>query len=221
MLKQIVCLSDTHGQHRRIRVPDGDILIVAGDLTAYGKRSEYRYFNEWLGELPHKHKIVIAGNHDKAIYYMPKESAQRRLSNAVYLLDSEVTVEGIRIYGSPWTPNFCNWYFMLDRGPKIRAKWDLIPQGIDILVTHGPPIGYLDWAQYSSEHMGCEELRLAVERMKPKLHVFGHNHMDRGEARNENTLFMNVSVCEDGTGAVHDPMVVHWPFDVWGEETLL
>lgn len=218
MLVQIVCLSDTHGQHRRIRVPDGDILIVAGDLTVYGKRSEYRYFNEWLGELPHKHKIVIAGNHDKAIYYMPKESAQRRLSNAIYLLDSEVTVEGIRIYGSPWTPNFLNWYFMLDRGPQIRAKWDLIPQGIDILVTHGPPIGYRDWSSFSSVNMGCEELRKAVGRVKPKLHVFGHNHGDYGEAHNEYTLFVNASTCNEGYEPRQEPIVIHWPFDLWEKE---
>jgi len=215
MLTQIVCISDTHGRQGALRVPDGDILIVAGDLTAYGKRSEYRRFNTWLEELPHKHKIVIAGNHDKALYYMPKESSQERLSNATYLMDDEVTVEGIRIYGSPWTPTFYHWYFMLDRGPEIRAKWDLIPEGIDILVTHGPPAGYCDWSYYSETYMGCEELRAAVERVQPKLHVFGHNHSDYGQARNANTLFVNASVCTESYEPMNDPVVIHWPFEVW------
>lgn len=215
MLVQIVCVSDTHGRQGMLRVPDGDILLIAGDLTVFGKNSEYRRFNDWLEELPHKHKIVIAGNHDKALYYKPKESAQRCLSNATYLLDSEVTVEGIRIYGAPWTPTFGGWYFMLDRGPAIKRKWDLIPEGIDILVTHGPPVGYLDWGHYSGMHMGCEELRAAVERVKPKIHVFGHNHGDYGEARNEHTLFVNASVCTEEYLPTNDPVVLHWPFDLW------
>lgn len=214
-IKRIVCMSDLHGQWYDVQVPDGDLLIIAGDNTVHGNSGEYRYFDRWLGKLPHRYKVVIAGNHDKKLYYMPAESAQRALSNCIYLYDREVELEGIRIYGSPWTPIFMKWYFMKDRGPDIRKKWDLIPDGIDILVTHGPPIGYGDFSTYKHARMGCEELRAAVDRIRPKLHVFGHNHGGAGEARNEHTLFVNASVLDEGYNPVHKPIVIDWPIDLW------
>jgi Icc-related predicted phosphoesterase len=131
------------------------------------------------------------------------------------LQDKEVEFEGIRIYGSPWTPTFFQWFFMKDRGPAIRKKWDLIPQGIDILVTHGPPIGYGDFSSYQSARMGDEELREAVDRIRPKLHVFGHNHGGYGESRNEHTLFVNASSCDEGYNPSNAPVVVDWPIDLW------
>jgi len=214
-IRRIVCMSDLHGQWADVRVPDGDLLIIAGDNTVYGKGFEYEYFNAWLGGLRHPNKVVIAGNHDKWLYLHNPHECQNMLSNCTYLYDREIEVDGIRIYGSPWTPTFFDWYFMKDRGPDIRKKWDKIPAGIDILVTHGPPIGYGDMSTFQNARMGCEELREAVDRIRPKLHVFGHNHGGYSEARNEHTLFVNASTCNEGYKPVNKPIVIEWPIDLW------
>lgn len=98
---RVICLSDTHGKHGRVEVPDGDLLIHCGDLTKHGTAAEIIEFNEWLGTLPHPWKIVVAGNHDEAFEYEP-ERARKLMTNAVYLEDSETTAAGLRVWGSPW-----------------------------------------------------------------------------------------------------------------------
>jgi len=140
---KLITISDTHGLHWSLDIPDGDVLIHAGDLTDRGILEEVSEFNTFLGTLPHPHKIVIAGNHDLCFedYRMDCEEA---LTNCIYLQDQEVTIDGVRFYGSPWQPWFYDWAFNLERGPEIRAKWDLIPEGTDVLITHGPPYGIGD-----------------------------------------------------------------------------
>ncbi len=215
---KLVLMSDTHGYHNSIsRVPDGDILLHSGDFTTYGAMDEVRKFDDWLGTLPHQHKVVIAGNHDGWLEKADATGKKAVFSNAIYLEDSEVTIEGIRIYGAPWTPLFFDWHFMLERGADIQRKWDLIPSGIDILVTHGPPHGRLDYSKYSKQHVGCEELLKVVERVQPKLHVFGHIHGTYGLAQGEHTLFANASTCNEGYKPVQEPLVVEWPVKpLWG-----
>jgi len=213
---KLVLLSDTHGYHKDIpQVPNGDLLIVSGDITTYGKMDEVQAFDSWLGTLPHKYKVVIAGNHDGWLERADPLVKLAVFSNALYLEDTETNVEGLRIYGAPWTPMFYNWHFMLDRGPDLRQKWNLIPAGIDILVTHGPPHGYLDFGVYQKAPVGCEELREVVARIKPKLHVFGHVHGSYGLARNKHTLFANASTCNEGYKPIQEPLVVDWPIQLW------
>jgi predicted phosphodiesterase len=153
---KIISISDTHGLHPSMKIPDGDLLVHAGDLTRHGTLDDVREFNTFLGTLPHPHKIVIAGNHDFCFedYRMDCEDA---LTNCIYLQDQEVTIDGVRFYGSPWQPWFYDWAFNLDRGPEIRAKWDLIPEGIDILITHGPPYGIGDLTT-RGDNAGCQDL---------------------------------------------------------------
>jgi predicted phosphohydrolase len=119
MKLMIVAIADSHGLHRKLRIPDGDILIHAGDLTRSGNIGELDEFNEFLGGLPHRHKIVIAGNHDFCFENNMEESA-RRLTNAVYLQDAETVIKGIKFYGSPWQPWFYDWAFNLPRGEALR-----------------------------------------------------------------------------------------------------
>lgn len=190
---KVVCWSDTHNHHQQIKVPDGDILIHAGDLTSRGTLDSITRFNEHLATLPHRHKVVIAGNHDFGFERQP-EAARALITNAIYLEDEEVELEGIRIYGSPWQPWFYNWAFNLQRGEEIRAKWDLIPEGIDILVTHGPPYGYLDRTD-SGEAVGCQDLLEVVNKIRPKYHIFGHIHEAYGTDSNGVTTFINASSC--------------------------
>lgn len=201
---RIVCLSDTHGRHRRVDVPDGDVLVFAGDLTAHGKLAEVREFDDWLGGLPHRHKVVIAGNHDFAFQEQPA-AARHLLTNAVYLEDEATTVAGLRVWGSPWQPWFGGWAFNLARGPEIAAKWALIPPDTDILITHGPPDGRLD-VNSGGMTCGCRDLLDRVLEVRPRLHVFGHIHESRGRADTDGITFVNAAV-PYGEGAVQ---VVEW-----------
>jgi predicted phosphohydrolase len=205
---RIVCISDTHGLHDQVDVPPGDILIHAGDLTRTGDLDDVVLFSDWLGQLPHRHKIVIAGNHDWAFERQP-ERARALLLGCIYLEDQETTVEGLRIWGSPWQPWFFDWAFNLERGPEIRAKWDLIPEGIDLLITHGPPRGQGDWT-INNEAAGCVDLLDAVARVRPRWHVFGHIHEGYGISEADGTTFINASICTVGYQPTNKPIV----FDV-------
>lgn len=190
---KIVCISDTHNKHREIEVPEGDILIHAGDFSGRGKADELRVFNHWLGELPHRHKIIIAGNHD-FLFERDPLLARSLISEAIYLENESVEIEGLRIYGSPATPWFFNWAFNYHRGPEIKAIWNRIPQAIDILITHGPAFGILDQLA-NGKHAGCEMLARWFETRDPApaLHVFGHIHEAAGRIQKDQTTFINAS----------------------------
>ncbi len=203
---KIVAISDTHNRHRDVEIPEGDVLVHAGDITAHGTLEEVEAFNAYLGELPHPQKIVIAGNHDFCLEQTPEASA-RLLSNATYLQDQATTVDGFLFYGSPWQPWFCNLAFNLRRGAEIRAKWDLIPDGVDVLITHGPPRGFGDRTSIG-QRVGCHDLLDAVERIEPRLHVYGHIHEAAGTFSNGVTTFLNACVFDRYSGPVFEPSVV-------------
>ncbi len=190
---RIVCLSDTHTRHWDVNVPHGDILIHAGDFTKRGSLRDLRDFNAFLGELPHRHKIVVAGNHDFCFEDAPAD-ARPLLTNAVYLQDEAVCLAGLKFFGSPWQPWFFDWAFNLPRGAALREKWDRIPHDIDVLITHTPPSGILDRTATGAE-VGCADLREAVRGIRPRLHVFGHIHEAAGVTRRDGTTFVNACVC--------------------------
>jgi predicted phosphohydrolase len=203
---RIVCLSDTHNLHDRISVPEGDLLVHSGDATMRGTPQEVRAFFDWLEGLPHRHKVVVAGNHD---FLFEREPALARalVHGAVYLEDSGAEIEGLRIWGSPWQPWFFDWAFNLRRGAPLREKWDLIPGGTDVLITHGPPCGVLDPVE-AGELVSCADLLEAVERVRPRLHVFGHIHEGYGRETRETTTLVNASICDRAYRPVHAPIVV-------------
>lgn len=200
---RVVCISDTH--NHRIAVPDGDLLLHAGDATARGTTKQILAFNEWLGSLPHRHKVIISGNHDFGFERDPE--ARNLITNATYLQDEEVTVDGVRIWGTPWQPRFYDWAFNLDRGEPLRAIWAKVPTGIDILLCHGPPQGILDRC-HDGARVGCEELTAALSRIRPRLCVFGHIHEDHGKLHRDGTLFVNASICNLQYQPVQPPFVV-------------
>ncbi len=197
---RIVCISDTHNQHRSplLTIPDGDILIHAGDATSSGSIAELVAFGDWFRSLPHQTKILIAGNHDfafeRSLGYALRAVGQT--NGIVYLQDESVVIHGLRIYGSPWQPRFQDWAFNLDRGAPLAAKWALIPDDVDVLVTHGPPWGVLD-GNIQGLHVGCESL---VEKLpslsRLKLHIFGHIHEARGVVERDGTTFVNASAVD-------------------------
>ncbi len=203
---RIVCVSDTHGRGRDAVVPDGDVLVHAGDLTSMGTLPQIAQEAAWLRSLPHRTKVVIAGNHDFAFEHEPRE-AVALLRDLVYLEDSEATIDSVRFYGSPWQPRFFDWAFNLDRGPAIRARWDRIPAGIDVLVTHGPPAGVLDRTAAGMD-VGCADLLDAIARVRPKVHVFGHIHEAYGLVVKDGTTFVNASTCNRSYKPVQPPIVV-------------
>jgi predicted phosphohydrolase len=205
-MPRIVCISDTHSVHDEIAVPFGDILLHAGDSTIVGEIKEITKFNEWLGTLPHKHKIIIAGNHDWLFQTNPY-MARSLITNAIYLEDSFCEVIGLKIYGSPWQPWFFDWAFNLPRGKALAEKWALIPEDTDVLITHGPPHTILDETP-RGDFAGCEELLEVVKRIKPKLHVFGHIHHSYGRLRKWDIEFVNACNCDEAYDPTNAPVVV-------------
>ena len=206
-MPRIVLLSDTHNCNEQISVPDGDILIHAGDATNRGQVDEIADFNEWFSGFPHKHKIFVAGNHDWLFETRPKYARSLLAKNVVYLQDSAVEISGLKIYGSPWQPRFFDWAFNLNRGGEMAEKWKLIPNEVDILITHGPPFGILDETP-RGDFAGCEELRKRVEEIRPQLHVFGHIHFGYGETEKFGVRFVNASNCDEDYLPTNLPIVV-------------
>lgn len=199
----IDCIADLHGF--KPELPGGDLLIIAGDLTARDTKEEYDRFILWLRKLPYRCKVVIAGNHDGLI-----EKGEVTISadpSYHYLCDSGVEFEGLKIWGSPYTPTFLNWYFMRNKGSDIKKHWDLIPNDTDVLVTHGPPYGIFDETE-NEIRAGCENLRLAViERVKPRIHCFGHIHEGGGSVSEiEGITFINCSYVDEHYRPVNSPI---------------
>jgi Icc-related predicted phosphoesterase len=193
---RIVAIADTHLYHHDLRsLPAGDILIHAGDLLRSGSLEELEIAAPWLAGLDFAHKIVVAGNHDWC-FQRDRRAAEALLGpDVTYLEDSEVAIAGVRFWGSPWQPVFRNWAFNLPRGNALAEKWRLIPDAIDVLITHGPPRGIGDWEGEDGRE-GCDDLRTAVERARPRLHLFGHIHQDGGCWRIGETCFANVTTWE-------------------------
>jgi predicted phosphohydrolase len=189
---RIVLLGDTHQLHREVEVPDGDILIHAVDFTIFSKSmNAITDFNTWLGELPHRHKILIFGNHE--FFAEADPSKRSMLTSAVVLINEGTEIEGVRIWGSPVTPLYGD-AFGLSSAEDRRQLYAQIPEDTDILVTHGPPFGILDSAPHSDVHSGCRKLLDAVMRVQPKLHVFGHVHGAHGIFHTSQTTFVNAAL---------------------------
>ncbi len=191
---RLVAVADTHLFHDGYEVPDGDVLVHAGDLLRGGTLDELSVAARWLREQPHRHKVIVAGNHDWA-FVRAAAQAREVLGDMIYLQDDETTLDGVRFYGSPWQPTFQDWAFNLERGPALAAIWARIPVGIDVLVTHSPPRGIGDRIA-DTNRAGCEQLRDRVAVVRPRLHLFGHIHQDGGSWTDHGTVFANVTTWE-------------------------
>lgn len=190
---KIVTISDTHGWHREIQIPDGDVLIHAGDFSRMGSVKEVKDFNNFLGVLPHRHKLIIAGNHDRCCK-ANLSKVVNTLSNAQYLNNQHVIIKDITFFGSPWHP---------------RKQWSKIPSNVDVLITHEPPFTYNDMSILGN-NKGCRSLLEAVKNVKPALHVFGHIHSGYGISHDQDTMFVNASICAEYSNPVNLPIVVDY-----------
>jgi Icc-related predicted phosphoesterase len=211
---RIVCISDTHSHHERIVVPEGDVLIHAGDLTRSGTQAQIHDTYIWLAGLPHERIIVTPGNHD---FELDRNTHLLQMVNTMFprietLVDSETMLGGMRVWGSPWTPWFNDWSFIFASGPagekEARAKWDEIPDDTAILVTHGPPYGIGDATQHGW-HVGCPALKARTAQLPNlRLHVFGHVHEAYGAQRVGDVLYVNACSCDVLYYPRHPPIVV-------------
>jgi len=205
---KLVCVSDTHNKLNKVNLPPGDVLVISGDILGNGTIIELSQFNHHVGLIKdkYKHIVLIAGNHD-FIFEENLALAKATITNVShYLQDELVEIDGIKFYGAPWQPRFYDWAFNVDRGAKIKEKWDLIPNGVDVLITHGPPAGICDFTSHS-ERMGCSDLLDAVLRVKPKVHIFGHNHYGYGEKEFNGVYFINASSCNEKYQPINPPII--------------
>lgn len=220
---KIVCISDMHLQHLD-KLPEGDILVDAGDMTFQGNIKEITQAADWRKQIKnsygYREVICIAGNHD---WLFQKDPTMARLimreRGITYLEDAMVELDGLKIFGSPWQPEFGGWAFNLSRDTAdLRDKWANIPDDVDVLITHGPPLGIGDrtkgWVDPRTgilrppAAVGCYDLKERVAKLpKLKLHVFGHIHHSYGEYRWNGAIFANASVCNEKYRPVHKPLV--------------
>lgn len=194
---RIVAVADTHTFEDDLgEIPAGDVFVHAGDMTRGGTPEELSAAAAWIAGLPHRHKIIVAGNHDWGFAKDRKRSVEL-FAECHYLEDSAIVIDGVKFWGSPWQPEFHSWAFNLPRGPALAEKWDLIAADTDVLVTHGPPAGYGDNIDFNrASRSGCVDLLAAVRRIKPRLHMYGHIHQDGGMWREDLVVFANVTTWE-------------------------
>lgn len=221
---KIVIISDTHEQHLKVNVPNGDLLIHCGDWTNRGDEFATQRFLDWFSAQPYKYKCFIAGNHELTLdYYSRTRPAYieyineylRNYNNLYYLEQSSINIEGLNIYGSPITPFFYNWAFNRQRGKDIAIEWAKIPDDTNVLITHGPPHGILDMVEDNISnrnrdlHQGCADLRNRVNELKNlKAHVFGHLHTDGGKSVEVNgATYVNAAICTESYRPTNLPVV--------------
>lgn len=229
---RMVCISDLHGRHRSVeKLPAGDILIVAGDLSDQGDPKEVLDFADWIDQQDFPVKIVIAGNHDVTLdekYYHrkgkdrfklpkvdPRELIKRLKSVCCYLEDESAKIfplkdgsGGLRVWGTPWQPKFCDWAFNRPRGRRLARKWERIPTNTDLVVVHGPPLGRGDETK-SGERAGCIDLlREIQERVRPQLLVNGHIHEGYGVCNDGVTTFVNAALYTSRSRPIRKPVVI-------------
>lgn len=212
---KIVCVSDTHWtSHFPKNVPDGDVIVHAGDATFKGRLEEVASFNNWYSSLPHQHKIFVAGNHELSFEDYPWMVKPLLSKKITYLQNAGTEIDGIKFWGSPYQPEFHNWAFNKPKGAAIKQIWDQIPVETDVLITHGPPYGILDLVkERPDEPLGCEELLKAVERIQPKVHIFGHIHdgygtLEKTWESGKKTTFVNASWCTEKYRGENPPIVI-------------
>lgn len=205
---QITTISDTHGKHAQLKLPSGDILLHAGDISSKGNPAEIDDFLSWFEKQDYKYKIFIAGNHD--FFFEDNKATQIAAlipDNIIYLNDSGIEIEGLKIWGSPISPWFYDWAFNRRRGKDIKKHWDLIPADTDILITHGPAHGILDLTT-GKIRAGCEDLLHKIKEIKPKIHLSGHIHEGYGAVKKFGTHFINASVLNERYEMVNAPIIL-------------
>lgn len=211
----IVALSDTHGNHRSVDVPAGDVIIHCGDITRKSNLSEVTDFIEWFAGLNFQHKILVAGNHDRFIRKKKQEFLELISSHKIdYLENRSIEVNGHLIFGSPFSLNYGGLgAFSYHDTPEARRIWSQIPENTDILVTHAPPRGFRDFIRTENRNAGCQVLRERVLSIRPRYHIFGHIHESYGIETDGDSVFINASLSNGSGEIINRPMVIEMEAD--------
>lgn len=216
-MKRLTFISDTHNKHRQLTLDldhGGDFLFHTGDISSMGYNHEIIDFCKWFNSLDRfAHKVFIAGNHDFGFQERPDEIKEilKSFPKITYLQDSFIELDGVKIYGSPWQPRFHNWAFNADPGEDIQQHWNKIPNGLDVLLTHGPVFGMLDDVDRNrGVHLGCVDLYNTILKVQPKIHCCGHIHTGYGfkDVPNSRTIFINASSLNERYVYAHKPISI-------------
>lgn len=194
---KILHLSDTHACHHRLRVlPEADVVVHSGDFTMNGSNEEAIDFMNWFCDLPYSHKIFICGNHDDCLYGANIDGLD---SNVHYLCNSGIEIEGVKFYGVPM--------FMRDCISERQSyNYRQIPSSTDVLITHAPPFGILDYDD--NINYGSEELLSIVSAINPRLNLFGHIHRQHGITTQGQTIFSNGAMLSVNYSHLNTPNVL-------------
>jgi Icc-related predicted phosphoesterase len=218
---RITAISDTHNKHKQLTsfLPGGDILIHAGDISSMGYKYEITEFCKWFDKIDNYDlKVFIAGNHDYGFEERVNETLEivNSYKTITYLQDDWVAFQKnglreIRIWGSPWQPEFYNWAFNLPiRGKELEEKLNLVSEDTDILITHGPAYGYVDMVIGRYDHLGCELLADRIRMVRPDIHICGHIHSGYGYATDGKTHFINASVLDERYMFINKPITFEY-----------
>jgi len=241
MKMRITHISDTHNKHKQLILSGGDLLIHSGDISSIGREHEVQKFVEWFGQQPYKHKVFIAGNHDltfeseillknKSEWFDRKAYSNRNPANGkpqwlevllnelpegvVYLENSTFEIEGVKIWGSPFSPSYgMGWAFNADRGYDINSIWKDIPTDTDIVITHSPIYGYCDRSANTNENVGCADLYHKLKEVQPHLHFAGHIHEGYGYKQTDWGYTFNGCSCNLRYEAVNAPITFDYNFE--------
>ena len=231
---EITFISDTHtymydNDFKELILPEGDILCFSGDIMSSGyNEHELIHFLEWISKQPFIYKVFIAGNHDRLLEDKPLIAdeiiSKYKANGVVYLKNSSFEYNGIKIYGTPHQPYFCGWAFNVPDLNKLKNIYQMIPDDVDILLTHCPPYGILDQSHrpnYSNptgdEHLGSMELKEVLEQKHnyncmPKVVAFGHIHGDGGKQKKiGDTLYINASLCDEDYEPTNNIITIELP----------
>lgn len=223
---KITAVSDLHGHLPKIKPTD--MLLIAGDISpvdnhafAYQLQWYSSIFTRWLESLKVKHIVFVAGNHDIFLQHTLDKDARKYLPSNVHYLNNEIEeINGISIYGTPWTPMFCNWAFMatdnkLGLGKIYNdgiKKYAIGNRQIDVILSHGPCNGISDvildnpgWG--SKGHIGSKEMNEIIEILKPKYYIFGHIHSAEHEpVKVKDTTYACVSLVNEDYEIGYEPL---------------
>jgi Icc-related predicted phosphoesterase len=204
---RIICISDTHGKHQDVKLSAADMIIHAGDMSEMGTKEQLVDFINWFSSFDYRYKVLIAGNHDFFFEHATSKEIKKLIPDGViYLNDSGVEIEGLKLWGSPVQPWFYNWAF--NRSEKtIRIHWNEIPNDTDILITHVPPQHILD-ENSRAESCGCPHLTARVNEVNPQYHIFGHIHESYGMIEKNGTTYINSSNLDFLYEYANQPIVI-------------
>ena len=223
---KIMFLSDTHGRHLEItelygELPYVDIIVHSGDCTRYGEFEETDLFMNWFSKQNAKHKVLVAGNHDFVLQQTDRRNWLLANNYGVtYLEDSFINIDGLGIYGSPWSPVFGMWAFMKQRNAELDSVWQKVPTdgSVDLLVTHTPRYGRFDVSVRGNYNVGCEMLANRINDIHPKVHVFGHIHECGGMIKEETEVPLEGMISLNAS-LLNIRYVLANPIWIWDTET--